>query len=77
MRKWILCDLVCKKKLPLTARKSAVRVASLCNVRIYSGNIVFTELGICDFDLNVAGTVEAFLGVEVLEHKKGRIARQS
>ena len=30
-----------------------------------------------DFDLNVAGTVEAFLGVEVLEHKKGRIARQS
>ena len=30
-----------------------------------------------DFDLNVEGTVEAFLGVEVLEHKDGVLARQS
>ena len=30
-----------------------------------------------DFDLKVEGTVDAFLGVEVLEHKKGRLARQS
>ena len=30
-----------------------------------------------DFDLNVEGTVQAFLGVEVIEHKKGRLARQS
>ena len=30
-----------------------------------------------DSDLNVEGTVEAFLGVEVMEHKKGRLARQS
>ena len=30
-----------------------------------------------DFDLNVEGTVEAFLGVEVMDHKKGRLARQS
>ena len=27
--------------------------------------------------MNVEGTVEAFLGVEILEHKKGRLARQS
>ena len=30
-----------------------------------------------EFDLNVEGAVEAFLGVEVLEHKKARLARQS
>ena len=30
-----------------------------------------------DFDLNVEGTVEAFLGVEVIAHKDGVLARQS
>ena len=34
VRKWSLRDLVCKKKLPFTAKKSAVRVTSLCSARI-------------------------------------------
>ena len=30
-----------------------------------------------DFDLNIESTVESFVGVEVIEHKDGVLARQS
>ena len=47
VRKWILRDLVCKKKLLLTAKKLAVRMTSKCLARIYEGKTVLIVFGIC------------------------------